>query len=106
MFTAEHAPSLVVVSRGCSSLLRTGVSSHWLPGAWALGILVSAVGVLSNSEKAELLLGMQDLPRPGMQPMSPALEGGFLSTRLPGNPYFFLFLFFPFLSIFLKFFSI
>ena len=33
---------------------------------------------------------MWDLPRPGLEPMSPALAGGFLTTA-PGNPQDFFF---------------
>ena len=35
----------------------------------------------------QLLHGMWDLPRPGLEPMSPALAGGFLTTAPPGKPY-------------------
>ena len=34
-----------------------------------------------------LLCGMWDLPRPGLEPVSPALAGGFLTTEPPGKPY-------------------
>ena len=33
----------------------------------------------------KLLCHMWDLPRPGIEPGSPALEGGFLSIVLPGK---------------------
>ena len=29
---------------------------------------------------------MWDLPRPGLEPVSPALAGGFLTTAPPGKP--------------------
>ncbi|KAM7238053.1 hypothetical protein CapIbe_011011 [Capra ibex] len=35
--------------------------------------------------RAQLLLGMWDLPRPGIEPMSPALVGRFLTTGPPGK---------------------
>ena len=39
---------------------------------------------LSNcGARAQLLHGMWDLPRPGIEPMSPALAGGFLTTVPP-----------------------
>ena len=42
---------------------------------------------LSNcGSRAQLLRGMWDLPRPGLEPMSPALTGGFLTTAPPGKP--------------------
>ena len=34
-----------------------------------------------------MLCGMWDLPGPGLEPMSPALAGGFLTTAPPGKPY-------------------
>ena len=47
---------------------------------------------LSNcGSRAQLLSGMWDLPRPGLEPVSPALTGGFLTTAPPGNPYFIYF---------------
>ena len=41
---------------------------------------------------------MRDLPRPGVEPVSPALAGGFFTTEPPGKPpflvgfFFFLFI--------------
>ena len=35
---------------------------------------------------AQLPRGMLDLSRPGMEPVSPALQGGFLTTGPPGKP--------------------
>ena len=41
---------------------------------------------LSNcGSRAQLLRGMWDLPRPGLEPVSPALTGGFLTTLPPGK---------------------
>ena len=40
-----------------------------------------------------VLRGMWDLPRPGLEPVSPALAGGFLTTAPPGKPYLFIYLF-------------
>ena len=37
----------------------------------------------------ELLRGMWNLPRPGTEPISPTLAGGFLTTGPPGKSYFF-----------------
>ena len=39
--------------------------------------------------RAQLLRGMWDLPRPGLEPMSPALAGRFSTTVPPGKPCFF-----------------
>ena len=42
---------------------------------------------LSNcGSRAQLLRGMWDLPRPGLEPVSPALAGRFLTTAPPGKP--------------------
>ena len=47
---------------------------------------------LSNcGSRAQLLRGMWDLPRPGLEPMSPALAGRFSTTAPPGKPRFIIF---------------
>ena len=60
----------VVVARGLSSC-----------GSWALQRRLSSCGA-----RAQLLRGMWDLPRAGLEPVSPALAGGFLTTAPPGKP--------------------
>ena len=40
----------------------------------------------SCGARALLLHGMWDLPGPGLEPVSPALAGGFLATAPPGKP--------------------
>ena len=42
----------------------------------------------SCGSRAQLLCGMWDLPRPGLEPVSPALAGGFSTTAPPGKPLF------------------
>ena len=37
--------------------------------------------------RVQLLRGMWDLPRPGLEPVSPALAGRFSTTAPPGKPY-------------------
>ena len=47
----------------------------------------------SCGSRAQLLRGMWDLPRPGLEPVSPALAGRFSTTAPPGKPkskYFYL----------------
>ena len=39
----------------------------------------------SCDTQAQLLCGMWGLPRPGLEPVSPALAGGFLTTAPPGK---------------------
>ena len=36
--------------------------------------------------RAQPLRGLWDLPRPGFEPVSPALAGGFSTTAPPGKP--------------------
>ena len=40
----------------------------------------------SGGSRAQLLCGLWDLPGPGLEPVSPALAGGFLTTAPPGKP--------------------
>ena len=49
-------------------------------GSWALELRLCSCGT-----RAWLLCGMWDLPGPGLQPMSPALAGRFLTTVPPGK---------------------
>ena len=42
---------------------------------------------LSNcGSRAQLVRGMRDLPRPGLEPVSPALAGRLSTTAPPGKP--------------------
>ena len=43
-------------------------------------------GFSSCGSQAKFLRGMWDLPGPGLEPVSPALAGGFLTTEPPGKP--------------------
>ena len=69
--------------------------------SWALGVRASVVVAFGLSSSgslalelrlsscgtwASLLCGMWDLPGPGLEPMSPALTGGFLTTAPPEKP--------------------
>ena len=49
-------------------------------GSWALEYSLSSCGT-----QAQLLHGLWDLPRPEVEPMSPALAGRFFTTDLPGK---------------------
>ena len=40
----------------------------------------------SCGSRAQLLRGMWDLPRPGLEPVSPSLAGRFSTTAPPGKP--------------------
>ena len=41
----------------------------------------------SCGSRAQLLRGMWDLPRPGLEPVFPAWAGGFSTTAPPGKPW-------------------
>ena len=45
----------------------------------------------SCGSRAQLLRGMWDLPRPGLEPVSPASAGRFSTTAPPGKPLVFIF---------------
>ena len=92
VFVAAHGLSLVAAS---GAALRCGAwASHCdgfsCCGAQALDVQASVVvarGLSSCGSWAYLLRGMWNLPRPGLEPVSPALVGGFLTTVPPGKPY-------------------
>ena len=67
LFIAVHGPLTVVASLVAEHRLQTRRLS-------------------SCGSRAELLRGMWDLPRPGLEPMSPALAGRFSTTAPPGKP--------------------
>ena len=105
IFVAVRGLSLVVVSGGYSSLQCAGLSLQWLlllwsTGAWALVVVahrLSSCGLWalecrlsSCGARAQLLRSMWDLPGPGLEPVSPALAGGFLTTVPPGKSRFLL----------------
>ena len=46
----------------------------------------------SCGSQAQLFRGLWDLPRPGLEPVSPALAGRFSTTAPPGKPYICLFI--------------
>ena len=77
--------SLVAASGGYSSLWCTGFSLRWLLSLRSTGS--RHVGFSSCGARALLLRGLWDIPRPGLEPMSPALAGGFLTTVPPGKPH-------------------
>ena len=102
MFVAARGLSLVVASGGYSLLWCAGFSLQWLLLLWSTGSrragsVVEACGLSSCgsralkhrlsscSTRAWLLRGVWDLPGPGLEPMSPALAGGFLTTEPPGK---------------------
>ena len=52
----------------------------------AVGHRLQTRRLSSRGSRAQLLRGMWDLPRPGLEPVSPALAGRFSTTAPPGKP--------------------
>ena len=67
LFIAMHGPLTIAASTVAEHRLRTRRLS-------------------SCGSRAQLLHGMWDLPRPGLEPVSPALAGGFSTAVPPGKP--------------------
>ena len=92
VFLAAGGLSLVVASGGYSSLRCVGFSLRWLlllrsTGSSSCGSRAVEHRLSSCGARAQLLRGMWDLPRPGLEPVSPALAGGLSTTAPPGKPY-------------------
>ena len=77
--------SLVAVSGGYSSLRCVGFSCCRTRALDARASVLVARGLSSCGVQPGLLCGMWDLPGPGIEPASPALAGGFLTTAPPGK---------------------
>ena len=86
VFVAACGLSLVAASGGYSALRCAGFSLQWLLLLQSKGS--RRVGFSSCVTRAQLLCGMWDLPGPGLEPVSPALAGGFLTTASLGKPFF------------------
>ena len=71
----ERGPLFIAV-RGPLTVAASPVAEHGL----------QTRRLSSCGARAQLLRGMWDLPRPGLEPVSPALAGGFLTTAPPGKP--------------------
>ena len=67
LFIAVHGPLTIAASLVAEHRLQTRRLSSC--GSWA-----------------QPLCGMWDLPRPGLEPVSPALAGRFSTTAPPGKP--------------------
>ena len=89
VFVSVQGLSLVAASGGHSSSRCAGLSlSRPLVAEHRLQMR----RLSSCGSRAHLLRGMWDLPRPGLEPVSPALGGRFSTTAPPGKPYFKYFL--------------
>ena len=97
VFVAARGLSVVVASGGYSSLRCAGFSLWWL--LWLQSMGTRHAGFSSCGSRAlecrlsscgagdKLLHGMWDIPGPGLEPVSPALAGRFLTTVPPGEPW-------------------
>ena len=83
VFAASCRLSLVAARRGYSLLWCVGFSLRWLLLLQSTGS--RRAGFSSCGTGTWLLHGMLNLPRPGIEPMSPELADGFLSTVPPGK---------------------
>ena len=68
--------SLFIAVRGPLTIAASPVAEHRL----------QTRRLSSCGSRARLLPGMWDLPRPGLEPVSPALAGRFSTTAPPGKP--------------------
>ena len=83
VFVSVRRLPLVLASGGHSSSRSAGLSlSRPLVAEHRLQIR----RLSSCGSRAQLLHGMWDLPRPGLEPVSPALAGRFSTTAPPGKP--------------------
>ena len=85
VFVSVRGLSLVAASGGHSSSRCAGLS---LSRALVAEHRLQTHRLSSCGSRAQLLRGMWDLPRPGLEPVSPALEGRFSTTVPPGKPRF------------------
>ena len=103
VFVAVRGLSVVAVSRGYSLLQCAGFSLSWLLLLWSTGSRSAGFSSCGTWFQQLWLVGsraqaqylwctglvaprMWDLPRPGLEPVSLALAGKFLTTAQPGKP--------------------
>ena len=72
---------LFIAVRGPLTIVASLVAEHRL----------QTCRLSSCGSRAQLLHGMWDLPRLGLEPVSPALAGGFSTTAPPGKPWYLIF---------------
>ena len=83
VFVSVRGLSLVVASRDHSSSRRAGLS---LLRPLVAEHRLQTRRLSSCGSRAQWLRGMWDPPRPGLEPVSPALAGRFSTTAPPGKP--------------------
>ena len=82
LFIVVHGLLIVVASLVAEHRLQ----SRRLQQLWHMSSVAVARRLSSCGSWAQLLHGMWDLPRPGIEPLSPALAGEFLTTVPQGKP--------------------
>ena len=90
VFVSVRELSLVVASGGHSSSWCARHASHYR-GLSCCGAQAQTRRLSNCGSRAQLLQGTWDLPRPGLEPMSPALAGRLSTTAPPGKPSFFFY---------------
>ena len=88
VFVSVWGLSLVAASGGHSSSRCMGLS---LSRPLVAEHRLQTRRLSSCGSQAHLLRGMWDLPRPGLEPVSPELAGRFSTTAPPGKPNMYLF---------------
>ena len=83
VFVSARGLSPVAASGGHSSSRCAGLSL-WRPLVAEHRLQTRRLS--SRGSRAQLLRGMWDPPRPGLEPVSPALAGRFSTTVPPGKP--------------------
>ena len=83
VFVSVRGLSLVGASGGHSSSRYAGLS---LSRPLVAEHRLQTRRLSDCGSRAQLLCGMWDLPRPGLEPVSPALAGRFSTTAPPGKP--------------------
>ena len=89
VFVAAYGLSLAVASRATLYLGCSGFSLPWLLSLWSMRSRARRLQWLQHVGslvEAQLPCSMWDLPRPGIEPLSLALQRGFLTTGPPGKP--------------------
>ena len=86
LFVAVQGLLIVVASLVEHGIQARGLQQLWHAGSSSCGLRALECRLSSCGARAQLLHGMWDLPGPGLEPMSPALAGGFLTTVPPGKP--------------------
>ena len=84
VFVSVQGLSLVAASGGHSSSRCVGLSLSRPLLLWSTGSRRAGSAIVAH--RPSWLRGMWDLPRPGLEPMSPASAGRFSTTAPPGKP--------------------